>query len=143
MALHDAMKDETVQVKVVADCARLMDEQVAAKGGISGMAIKAAYGVMKGMGADYIPSTLHALLPATIDVLDPLWVEGVAVGDPVAHMTQHSDRAAEAILGITDARIEHSNNKVVKGAYGQLRKSVKGDLAAAVPGLAKIIGTYA
>jgi hypothetical protein len=142
MALQDAMQDETIQAKAVADCVRLMDEQVAAKGGLSGMALKAAYGVMKGIGPDYIPSALHGLLPPTLDVLDPIWAEGVMAGDPVAHMTQNSDRAAEAILGITDVRIERSTNKVVKGAYGQLRKSVKGDLAAAVPGLAKIIGDY-
>ncbi len=143
MALQDAMQDETVQAQAVADCARLMDEQVAAKGGLKGMALKAAYGVIKGLGPDYIPSALHGLLPATLDALDPLWSEGVGTGDPVAHVSQNSDRAAEAILGITDARIEQSSNKAVKGVYGQLRKSVKEDLAVAVPDLAKIIGSYA
>ncbi len=143
MGLREAIQDETVQAHVVADCTRLMDEQVSAKGGISGLALKTTYGVIKGLGADYIPTAIQRLLPDAFDALDPLWSEGLAAGDPVAHLSDNSSRAAEMILGLTDVKIQHSNNKVVKVSYGQLRKSVKADLEAAVPGLAQIIGAHA
>ncbi len=128
---------------VAADCAKLMDEQVSAKKGISGMAMKATYGVVKGIGADYIPSALTKIMPETLAALDPMWAEGLEKGDPVAHLTEQSDRTADTILSVTDARIERSSNGIITGAYGKFRKSVKNDIAAAVPGLAQILGEHA
>jgi hypothetical protein len=128
---------------VAADCAKLMDEQVSTKKGLSGMAMKATYGVVKGIGADYIPNALEKLLPETLNALDPMWAEGLEKGDPVGHLSENSDRTADTILSITDARIQQSSNGVITGVYGKLRQSVKDDIAAAVPGLAQILGQHA
>lgn len=143
MALNDYLSDAAVQENVIADCRQLMDEQVAAKKGLGGVAIKTAYKVIKGLGPDYLSKAIAGLLPAICTALDPLWDEGLQNGDPVSHLSQNTSQTADAVLSVTDVRIEQSNNKPVKGAYGKLRKSVKGDVEGAVPGLAKIIGTYA
>lgn len=140
MALSEKIQNPAT---VAADCAKLMDEQVSTKKGISGMAMKATYGVVKGIGADYIPGALEKILPDTLVALDPMWAEGLEKGDPVAHLSENSDRAADTILSVTDARIERSSNGIITGAYGKMRKSVKGDIAAAVPGLAQILGQHA
>ncbi|NJN31950.1 MAG: hypothetical protein HC824_17150 [Synechococcales cyanobacterium RM1_1_8] len=139
MGLSQTIQDPA---SIAEDCAKLMDEQVATKKGISGMAMKATYGVVKGIGADYIPKALTKLLPETLTALDPIWAEGLEKGDPVAHLSENRDRAADTILSITDARIEKSSNGVITGVYGKMRKSVKDDIAAAVPGLAKILGEH-
>lgn len=143
MALNDYLNDSTVRENVVADCCQLMDDQVAAKKGIGGMAIKATYKVIKGLGPDYLSKAIGGLLPAICTALDPIWEEGVQSGDPVAHLSQNTSQTADAVLSVTDVRIEQSSNKPVKGAYSKLRKSVKGDVEEAIPGLAKIIGVYA
>jgi len=141
MVLSQKINDPS---SVAADCAKLMNEQVSAKKGIGGMAMKATYGVVvKGLGADYIPSAIEKIMPATLAALDPMWSEGLEKGDPVAHLTEQSDRTADTILSVTDARIEKSSNGVITGAYGKMRKSVKTDIAAAVPGLAQILGQHA
>jgi hypothetical protein len=142
MGLHNKLKDKTIQANVVADCARLMDEQVAAKTGISGMALKAAYGIVKGVEPSYIPKAIQRLLPDALAALDPVWNEGVQSGDPVAHLSQNRSRTADMLLSITDVKIEKSNNKAVRASYNQFRKSVKNDVEEAVPGLAKILGTH-
>jgi hypothetical protein len=141
--LSDTLQDDHVAASIAADCTELMNQQVAAKGGIGGMAIKATYGVVKGVGADYIPGAIQRLLPDAIAALDPLWEEGVQAGDPVAHLSQNCDRTADLILSVTDARIERASNRLICSSYGKLRKSVKNDIAAAVPGLAQIMAKHA
>jgi hypothetical protein len=142
MALSDKVNDKTVRSKIVTDCTKLMDEQVSAKGGLSGLALKAAYGAVKGIGPSYIPGAIERLLPDAFAALDPMWSEGVQAGDPVGHLSQNRERTAEALLGVTDARIQHSNNGIIRSSYSKLRKSVKTDIESAIPGLAQIIGTH-
>lgn len=142
MGLSDGLNDANKEASLVADCVKLIDEQVTAKGGLGGLALKAAYGAVKGVKPGYIASAIEALLPPTLTALDPIWSEGVQSGNPVEHLNQNRSRAAEAVLSVTDARIEKSSNGVVKGAYNQFRKSVKSDVEQAIPGLAKIIGNY-
>lgn len=142
MGLSDKIGDQTMRQNLAEDCAKLMDEQVSAKGGISGLALKAAYGVVKGVEPSYIPAAINRLLPDALTALDPMWNEGVQSGDPVQYLSQNRSRTADMLLSITDAKIEKSNNGVVRASYNKLRKSVKTDVEEAVPGLAKILGTH-
>ncbi|MBD2465079.1 hypothetical protein H6G89_29150 [Oscillatoria sp. FACHB-1407] len=142
MGLKDKLKDKTIQANLVADCAKLMDEQVAAKGGISGMALKAAYSVVKGIEPSYIPKAIQRLLPDALAALEPMWDEGMQSGDPAAYLTQNRSRTADTLLSITDVKIENSKNGAVRASYNQFRKSVKNDVEEAVPGLAKILRTH-
>lgn len=143
MGLSDGLSDPNKQASLVNDCVKLIDEQVTIKGGLSGLALKAAYASVKGIKPNYIASAIEALLPPTLEALDPIWSEGTQMGDPANHLIQNRSRTAEAVLSVTDARIKKSNNGVVRGAYDKLRKSVKGDVEEAIPGLVKIIDYYA
>lgn len=141
--LSEKIQDTAVRASIADDCAKLIDKQVAAKGGLAGMAMKTAYGVIKGVGAGYIPGAINRLLPDALKALDPLWQEGAAAGDPVKYLSENSDRTADSILSVTDARIAKTSNGVVSATYKKLRKSVKNDVQAAVPDLAQIINSYA
>lgn len=142
MELTSKINDTETYSRVAADCTQLMDNQVAAKGGLSGVAFKATYKVVKGIGSDYIPGAIKRLLPETLKALDPIWEEGKADGDPVAYLSAHSDRTADLILSTTDARIENNGGGIIGASYKKLRKSVKPDVAAAVPGLAQILAKH-
>ncbi len=142
MGLSDGLNDPNKEASVIADCVKLIDEQVAAKGGISGMGWKAAYGTVKGVMPNYIDGAIGRLLPETFAALDPMWNEGVQTGDPVGYLTQNRSRAADVLLGITDSRIESSNHGIVRGTYKKLRGSAKNEVEQAIPGLAKIIDNY-
>ncbi|WP_416666283.1 DUF6918 family protein [Egbenema bharatensis] len=143
MALYETLGNQDLRASLVADCVKLIDEQVAAKNGISGLALKATYGVVKGVGAGYIPGAIDRLLPEVFAALEPMWDEGKQAGDPVAHLTQNRTRTADVLLSVTDTKIEKTDNGIVRASYNKLRKSVKGDVEEAVPGLAQIIGTHA
>ncbi|EDX84923.1 hypothetical protein S7335_2622 [Synechococcus sp. PCC 7335] len=139
MKLTQKTQDKSTRSAIAADCAQLIDQQVSNKGGLSGMALKTAYKVVKGISADYIPGALMRLMPETFSNLDPIWEEGVHSGDPVAYMSENSDRTADAILSATDDRIARTGQGVISATYNRLRKSVKSDVVAAVPGLAAIL----
>ena len=143
MGLSEQLNDPQIHAKIAEDCTTLMDEQVSDKKGLGGMAIKAAYGVLKGIGPSYITRAILNLLPKAIVAIDPLWAEGIVSGDPVSHLSQHKAKAADILLGVTDHKIANAQNKVVIATYNKLRKSVQGDVEAAVPEFAKIISRYA
>jgi hypothetical protein len=142
MGLYETLGNRDVRANLVADCVKLIDEQVAAKNGISGLALKATYGVVKGVGPSYIPGAVDRLLPEVFAALEPMWDEGVQTGDPVSHLAQNRTRTADVLLGITDTKIEKTDNGIVRASYNKLRKSVRGDVEEAIPGLAEIIGTH-
>ncbi|MGD1951727.1 MAG: hypothetical protein ACFB14_19090 [Leptolyngbyaceae cyanobacterium] len=143
MGLSEKIQDQTVRASIAADCAKLIDQQVAAKGGLSGMAMKTAYGVIKGIGSSYIPGAINRLLPDACKALDPIWQEGQASGDPVKYLSENSDRTANSLLSVTDARIQTTKHGILSSTYKKLRKSVKNDVEAAVPDLAQIISSHA
>lgn len=141
MKLSDLIQERSRKARIVEDCTKLIDQQVAAKGGISGFALKAAYGVVKGIDASYIAGAISRLLPEMLHALDPLWMEGIQAGNPVDHLVQQRSRAADAVLAVTDARAKNANG-IVRSSYGKLRQSVKGDVEDAIPGLAEILGKH-
>jgi hypothetical protein len=143
MGLNEQISDQTAQMHLVADCAKLIDQQVAAQGGISGLGLKAAYGAVKGIDPSYISGAIQRLLPDALTALDPIWDEGVLAGDPVQHLIENRSRTADRLLSLTDAKVERTNRAMVRGAYGKLRNAAKGYVENAVPGLAEILGTHA
>ncbi|MGH7999237.1 MAG: DUF6918 family protein [Brasilonema sp.] len=142
MGLSDGLLDANKKDMVVADCTKLIDTQVASMQGVSGLAMKAGYTAIRGLAPSYCADAIAMLLPESFTALDPIWSEGIQTGDPVTHLTQNRDRSANAILSVTDAKIEKSKNKTVRGVYNKLRNSAKKHVEEAVPGLAKIIDNY-
>ncbi|MGB3612434.1 MAG: hypothetical protein WBA10_01480 [Elainellaceae cyanobacterium] len=143
MGLREIAQDKAVRKSIAADCTQLIDKRVAAKSGLGGVALKATYSVVKNVGSGYIPSAIQRILPDICKSLEPIWEEGLKAGDPVQYLSQNQTRTADAILETTDARAAKSENKVVRTSYNKLRKSIKGDVEAAVPGLAEILSRHA
>ena len=142
MTLTNKIEDPAVKTAIANDCTQLIDRQVSAKGGLSGMALKAAYKVVKGIGNIYVPGAFNRLLPETCAAIEPVWAEGVDKGDPVAHLSEECDRTADLILGATDARIARVGNGLIAGTYNKLRKSIKPEVVTAVPEVAQILNRH-
>lgn len=142
MGLSEGLSDPNKKNMVVADCTKLIDEQVAAMKGVSGLALKAGYTAVRGLAPNYCAQAIAGLLPETFAALDPIWSEGIQTGDPVKHLSQNRDRTADAVLGVTDEKIEKSKNTTVKGVYNRLRNSAKKHVEDAIPNLALIVDNY-
>jgi hypothetical protein len=144
MSLSQVLNDETKKPVVVDDCCTLIDEEVSDKGGISGLAIKAGYKVVKGVKPGFVKQVVIDLLPEFATALDPIYDEAKTKGKPVADFfAANSDRVADALLAITDEKAAKSKSGVVKGTYDKLRGTAKKNVEAAVPRLGKMIEKHA
>ena len=76
MSLVEALTDEAKKKDIVRDCCDLIDAEVKDKGGISGLAIKAGYGTVKGIKPGFVESwTFWAIF----GVIALLWASAIAV----------------------------------------------------------------
>ena len=143
MGLNEELMNSGHKDLIVQDCCNMIDSQLASKSGMSGIALKAAFGALKGIKPGYVPDVVESLLPTCFKALDPIWSEGVQQGEPVKHLTVNSSRTADALLGVTDERVKHTKRQIVRGTYDKLRNSAKRHVEEAIPDLATIIGKYA
>jgi hypothetical protein len=139
--LSDAFNgDAAKKAVVVDDCCTLIDEEVASRGGISGLALKAGYGAVKGIKPGFVKSVVGDLLPEFAAALEPLFQEALQSNRGVAaHFDSNASRVADALLGITDEKAARSKNALVKSTYEKLRSGAKKNVEQAVPRLAKLV----
>lgn len=128
---------------VVRDCLGIIDAEVADKGGLSGMAIKAGYKAVKGVKPGFVERVVDGLLPEFADAVDPIFQEAKEQDKAVKpHFVQNSSRVADSLLAITDGKAERSSNRVVKKTYEKLRGQAKKNVEAAVPRLGDLIAKH-
>jgi hypothetical protein len=140
MSLVEALTDETKKPLIVKDCCALIDEEVKDKGGISGLAIKAGYGAVKGIKPGFVEHAVEDLLPEFAKALDPIYADAKAQNKPVAEFfASNASRVADALLAITDAKAQRAKSGVAKGAYEKLRGSAKKNVEQAVPRLGRLM----
>jgi hypothetical protein len=142
--LIEALAADSKKDAVVDDCVGLIEAEVADKGGLSGLAIKAGYRAVQGVKPGFIRQVVTDLLPEFARVLDPLYQEAKAQGHGVAsHFTTNTQRVADALLSITDEKSKRSKSAMVKATYDKLRGGAKKNVEAAVPRLGAVIEKHA
>jgi hypothetical protein len=134
-----------VQPSVVADCLTLIDQEVHAKSGISGAAVKLAYKTAKAFAKGYLQSTVENLLPDFVAALEPYWADFAASGASGFgdYLAKRSDEVAEAMLAVTDARAKNSDRPVIIRAYGTVRGGASKNITAALPAVGALVEKYA
>ncbi len=143
-SLKDVLNDPQKKPAVVDDCCALVDAEVADKGGISGLAIKAGYAAVKGIKPGFIKQVVTDLLPEFADALGPIYTEAKDKNAAVeTHLVSNASRVADALLAITDGKAQRSKSSVVKGTYDKLRGMAKKNVEHAVPRLARLVVKYA
>lgn len=144
MSFSDAFKDGDKRARVVADCVQLVDSEVAKKKGLGGVVIKAGYGAVKGIKPGFIPKVVDGLFDRWAAKIDPFWDGAVAAGkDPAAQLVAQKERVADALLEVTDEKVQRADSAVVASTYKKLRPSAKEHVTEAVPGLAAILAKHA
>lgn len=141
--LEAALISDSKRPQVVEDCVTLVAQEVADKKGLSGMAIKTGYKMVKGFKPGFLPGVIEDMLPEFASALEPIYQEAKGSGGSVAQFFEaNPGRVADALLGITDARAQTSKNALVKSTYQKLRGTAKTHVEAAVPRLAALIQKY-
>lgn len=125
---------------VITDCCALIDAQVKAKGGLSGIAIKGVYATVKTFKKGFVPSVVNAMLDDWLGKLQPYhdkWEAGA--GSFAEFLTARSDDVAEDLLQVTDARAAKSDHGTIKKLYEKNRPSAKKNVIEAIPDLGKLV----
>jgi hypothetical protein len=143
MALRDALLDPAKKPNVIKDCTTLIDEEVASKGGLSGIAVKAGYAAVKGIKPGFVTEVIEKLLPEFAEKIEPIWQEGAAKGDGAGYLVSNRSRVADALLSVTDEKAKNAKSALVRGTYEKMRGSAKKNVEEAVPRLSKLVAKYA
>jgi hypothetical protein len=143
-SLVDAFTAESKKNAVADDCVSLIDAEVADKGGLTGLAIKAGYKAVQGVKPGFIRQAVTDLLPEFAAALEPLYQDAKASGKTVRdYFNANAPRVADALLGITDEKAKRAKSAMIKGTYDKLRSTAKRNVEAAVPRLAVMVETHA
>jgi hypothetical protein len=128
---------------VIDDACRVLDAEVESKSGLSGIAVKTAYKVVKGISPGFIRHVIDDLLDEFLGALDPIYQEALEKKlSPRAHLEANPSRAAELLLSVTDARAVRAKNALIKKTYDKLRSSAKQHVEAAVPRLGQMVSAH-
>ena len=123
---------------------RVLDQEVDSKSGLGGMAIKAAFKVVKGIKPGFVGEVVDNLLNDFLDALDPFYQEAKSAGgSPRAAIVDQSGPVAEALLAITDHRAGRAQRAVIKKTYDKLRPTAKQHVQAAAPRIGELVEEHA
>ena len=130
--------------QVIDDAIKVLDAEVADKGGLTGLAIKGGYKIVQGIRPGFVKDVVTGLLDDFLEVMDPLYQEAMQKGRPAgAYLIENKSRVAEALLGVTDRKAQRSESGTLKKAYEKLRPMAKGQVEAAAPRLAQLLEKHA
>jgi len=143
--LREMLLAPEIQLHVVADCQALVEQELSAKSGVSGTAVKLAYKAVTTFAPGYYQSTLEKMLPAMVDQLEPFWADfadsgGSEFGD---YLAKRGNEVSEALLVVTDTMARDSERPTVVKAYKTVRGSAGKHIDAALPNLGIMVQKYA
>lgn len=141
MSLADKLTKPPARDTVIADCCKMIDEEVKSKGGLSGMAVKGAYSVVKAVSPKFVPEVVDAMLDQWVEKLEAYYDAfkqrgGGAFGD---YLKQRGPEVADRLLEVTDARAARAKNAAVKKMYEKMRGSAKKHVEEALPRLGALV----
>ena len=145
VTLDQTLLAPDIRPDVVADCLTLIDQEVSAKSGISGAAVKLAYKTAKTFARGYLQQTVENLLPDFVAALEPYWADFTASGAAGFgdYLVKRGDEVAESLLAVTDARAKMSDRAVIIRAYGTVRGGASKNITAALPNVGTLVEKYA
>ncbi len=130
--------------QVIDDACHVLDQEVADKSGLGGMAVKAAYAVVKGVKPGFIRQAVDHLMDEFLDVLSPYIEEAKEKNvKPGSLILENRAKMANALLAVTDRRAQKADNAVVRKSYDRLRSAAQKHVEAAAPRMAQLDDKYA
>ena len=142
-SLKERLGQEPQRKAVVTDACNVLDQEVADKSGLTGIAIKGAYSVVKSIKPGFIEEVVDGLLDDFLNALDPIYQEALSKQQkPGQYLGSNGDRAADALLAITDERAARSTRAVIRKTYDKLRPTAKKHVSSAAPRLGQMLDRH-
>ena len=143
-SLREQLGSGDKRTAVVEDGVKVLDAEVAEKGGLSGIAIKGAYKIVQGVRPGFIREAVNHLLDEFLDAMDPIYQEAAEKKQPAgAYFKKNGERVAQALLAVTDQRARNVDSQVIKKTYEKLRPMAQKQVEGATPRLADLLEKHA
>ncbi|MED5465626.1 MAG: hypothetical protein VX699_13335 [Myxococcota bacterium] len=143
MSLRQTLLNDTNRPQLIQDCVTLVHDEVAAKPGLGGVAIKGGLAVVTRLQPNFVSNAIETLLSDFTEQLEPFYAsfrESPTVPFST-HLLNHSEAVAHALLEITDRKAANADARLKK-AYHKLRPTGVKHVRAAVPGIGRILEKY-
>jgi sugar (pentulose or hexulose) kinase len=138
------IQDPQKRSALVDDAVSVLENEVRAKGGMSGLAIKGAFKLLTSAKPGFVRHVVDAMLDEFLEALDPLYQEAISAGQsPGSAVRSKKEEAARALLQVADRRVAQSENQAVKKTYGKLRGSAEKQVVEATPALGQLLDRHA
>jgi hypothetical protein len=143
--LQDILLAPDTQPHVVDDCQNLIEEELSAKSGVSGTAVKVAYKTAHSVAPGYLRSKVEQLVPEMVTQLEPFWADFSASGSSGFgdYLVKRSNEVSEALLSVTDEHATHGDRPIIVKAYKAVRGSAAKHITEALPNLGALVQKYA
>ena len=143
--LPEILLTPDTQPQVTADCLTLIKQEVSAKSGVSGTAVKLAYKTVNAFASGYLQSMVETLLPEMVAKLEPYWADFNASGAAEFgdYLAKRGDEVSEALLEVTDGLAAESSRPTILKAYRSVRGGAAKHVTAALPAVGALVQKYA
>jgi hypothetical protein len=140
--LRDKVSDPATRQRALDEGMKTIDAEVGDRSGFGGMALKAAYAMVKGIAPGIVPKLLNGMLDEMLDALQPFYDQAKQGNvDLKLLFGQRPSDVANALLGVTDARAAKAGAGPLKKGYEKLRPSAQKHVEQALPRLADLVKT--
>jgi hypothetical protein len=139
MTIEQVLADPVRRDRITTDCVRLVEEEVAAKRGFTGMALRTGFAAFQRLQPGIVRLAVERLLPDFARALAPHWEQARGATSPEAAFASRTADVARDLLGVTDRIVERARSSVVGQIYRSLRPSAQDHVAAAVPRLGRLL----
>jgi hypothetical protein len=142
--LKEQLLTDSVRPTLVRECTHLVDQEVASKRGLSGMAIKGAYKTVKAIKRGFVPGVVDFLLDEWVEQLESYYQDFLSQDgtDFTAYINGKRSQVAESLLEVTDKRATTTTHRTAGRVYNKLRPTAKQNVSEAVPKLARIVQSH-
>jgi hypothetical protein len=141
--LKELILTEVKRPAVIRDSQQVIEDEVRAKSGVTGLAIKGAFKVVKGIKPTFVRDVIDGLLDEFVEKMEPFYADWSGQGGGgqtfERFLTARGQEVADQLLGVTDTRARRSTNKPVVKAYEKLRPKGKDQVVAALPRVAQML----
>jgi Family of unknown function (DUF6918) len=139
--LKASLLDPDRRGQVVTDLQALVDQEVADKTGLSGGIVKTGYAAVKKVKPGFVRAAIDGLLEEFVDALEPHWAayQAQPTAGFGAYLAGRPQEVSQALLAVTDRRVERQSRSTVSSAYAKLRPKGQDNVIEALPRLGDLV----
>lgn len=144
MTLTEVLLAEGRRQLLIADCVRLLEEEIDSKKGISGLTIKTVFKLVQKIKSNVFFEIVDHLLPSFSQALDPFYQTFQKEKQQAfeSFLLSQPDAVVKALLSVTDAKAQNAENKILKAGYENLRGVAEHQVMVAIPKIAMLLSKY-